>query len=44
MVSLGDIALGLLAGIFIHYGLLFWTLGFGVLHIVYGAVMYVRHK
>ena len=25
------------------YGLLLWAIGFGVLHIVYGAVMYNKY-
>lgn len=29
---------------FIGYGLLFWTLGFGVCHIFYGAVMYFKYE
>jgi len=35
--------LGLLAACFIGYGLLFWTIGFGVLHIIYGVVMYLKY-
>lgn len=38
-----EIALGLIAAFLAGYGLLFWALGFGVLHIVYGAVMYYRY-
>lgn len=38
-----EIILGLLAGIFIYNGLLFWTLGFGVLHIIYGIVMHIKY-
>lgn len=29
---------------FIGYGLLFWSLGFGVCHIFYGAMMYFKHE
>jgi len=43
-LGLTEIVLGILAGIFVHHGLLFWVLGFGVMHIVYGAVMYYRHE
>lgn len=43
-LGLTEIVLGILAGIFINYGLLFWTLGFGLMHIVYGTVMYYRHE
>lgn len=35
-----EIALGVLAMIFFGNGLLFWALGFGVLHIIYGAMMH----
>lgn len=40
--SLGilEIILGLLATHFIGYGLIFWAIGFGALHIVYGVIMY----
>jgi hypothetical protein len=43
--SLGivEIILGLLACQFIGYGLLFWVIGFGVLHIVYGIAMYSKY-
>jgi len=43
-LGLTEIALGILAGIFVHHGLLFWVLGFGVMHIIYGTVMYYRHE
>jgi len=43
-LGLTEIALGILAGIFVHQGLLFWVLGFGVMHIIYGTVMYYRHE
>jgi len=44
--SLGilEIVLGLIAMQFIGYGLLFWAIGFGVLHIVYGITMYLKHE
>ena len=43
-LGLSEIVLGLFAGIFINYGLLFWTIGFGVLHIVYGMFMYLKYE
>jgi hypothetical protein len=43
-LGLTEIGLGILAGLFVHLGLLFWTIGFGLMHIVYGAVMYYRHE
>jgi hypothetical protein len=39
-----EIILGLLAGIFTNFGLIFWTIGFGILHIVYGFIMYIRYE
>jgi hypothetical protein len=44
--SLGliEIALGLIAIHFIGFGLLFWSIGFGVLHIIYGIIMHLRYK
>jgi len=43
-LGLTEIFLGILAGIFISYGLLLWTIGFGLMHIVYGTVMYYRYE
>ncbi len=44
--SLGliQIVLGLIAINFIGHGLLFWALGFGLMHILYGIIMQVRYK
>lgn len=38
-----EITLGLAAALLPGYGLIFWALGFGVLHIIYGAVMHYRY-
>ncbi|TSD62975.1 hypothetical protein FFF34_018660 [Inquilinus sp. KBS0705] len=38
-----EIVLGLLAACLPGYGLLFWAIGFGVLHIVYGSIMYIKY-
>jgi hypothetical protein len=43
-LGLLEILLGLLAGFFVGYGLLAWTVGFGLLHIVYGALMYFKYE
>ena len=37
------IILGLVSTQFIGYGLYFWALGFGVCHILYGALMYFKY-
>lgn len=39
-----QIVLGIVGTLFIGYGLLLWSIGFGVLHIVYGAVMYFKYE
>lgn len=39
-----EIVLGLIAAIYIGYGLIFWAIGFGILHIVYGIVMYNKYE
>lgn len=38
-----EIILGLLASYFIGYGFWFWVLGFGIMHIVYGSIMYFKY-
>ena len=38
-----EIILGLIAASLPGYGLLFWAIGFGLLHIIYGSVMYKRY-
>lgn len=38
-----EILLGLISALFPGYGLIFWTFGFGVLHIVYGAIMHNKY-
>ena len=38
-----EIALGLVSAAIPGYGLLFWTIGFGLLHIVYGIFMYKHY-
>lgn len=39
-----EIALGLVALYFSGYGVWFWAFGFGVLHIVYGLLVYQRYE
>lgn len=43
-MGLVQIALGLISSWFIEYSLLFWALGFGVVHIVYGIYMFRYEK
>jgi len=39
-----EIILGLLSLFFLGWGLVFWSIGFGILHIVYGIVMYKKYE
>jgi len=39
-----EIILGLISAYYIGRGLLFWAVGFGVLHIIYGTVMYFKYE
>lgn len=43
-LGLLEVVLGLFSSIYIGYGLIFWTIGFGVLHIVYGVLMYYKYE
>lgn len=38
-----EIIIGFIAAFNIGYGLYFWALGFGVLHIIYGIVIYLKY-
>jgi hypothetical protein len=38
-----EIILGLISAFIPGYALIFWALGFGVMHIIYGAVMHFRY-
>jgi hypothetical protein len=42
-LGLCEIGLGLIAAFMPGYGLAFWAIGFGILHIVYGSVMYLKY-
>ncbi|MGJ1365158.1 hypothetical protein [Sphingobacterium spiritivorum] len=39
-----EIGLGLLALLFPGYGIVFWALGFGVLHIIYGVIVHKKYE
>ena len=43
-LGVSEIALGLISLFVVGYGLVFWTLGFGVLHIIYGTYMYYKYE
>lgn len=39
-----EVALGLLAACFPDFGILFWSLGFGLMHIIYGLYIYMKYE
>jgi hypothetical protein len=39
-----QLVLGLVAAFFPDFGLICWAMGFGVFHLIYGALMYYRHE
>ena len=43
-LGISEVLLGLISSIYIGFGLLFWAIGFGILHIVYGTVMYFKYE
>ncbi|WP_257668814.1 hypothetical protein [Parapedobacter tibetensis] len=43
-LGLTEIGLGLISTYFIGYGLLFWAIGFGLLHIIYGIYIHYRYE
>ena len=43
-LGLIDIALGLAALYWVSYGLVFWVIGFGALHIIYGIILQTKDR
>ncbi len=43
-LGLAEIALGLAALFFAKWNLLFWAIGFGFFHIIYGVIMYFQYE
>jgi len=42
--GMAQIALGLIASYYIGHGLMFWAIGFGFFHIIYGAYMWLKYE
>jgi hypothetical protein len=40
----GMLALGIMNLFYVGYGLYFWAMGFGILHIVYGVAMWMKYE
>lgn len=43
-LGMAEIAIGLVALVLYGYGLLFWIIGFGVFHIIYGIILYNAYE
>lgn len=44
VLGLIEIGLGLISAYFVGYGLLFWAIGFGLLHIIYGIYIHYKYE
>ncbi len=42
-LGFGELILGIISAFFPGYGLITWALGFGVLHVIYGSMMYYKY-
>lgn len=42
-LGITEIVLGIAAAIFLHAGIILWTIGFGVCHIIYGLILYKKY-
>lgn len=43
-LGFSELILGAISLFFIGYGLIFWIIGFGILHILYGLIMFKKYK
>lgn len=43
-LGITEIILGLVAAYYVGFGLLFWAIGFGLMHIFYGIYMHLRYE
>lgn len=43
-LGIAEIILGLSASVFLPSGLILWAAGFGLLHIIYGMIMYYKYE
>ncbi|KUJ63810.1 hypothetical protein AR687_01090 [Flavobacteriaceae bacterium CRH] len=43
-LGFSELLLGVISLFYVGYGLVFWIIGFGILHILYGLVMFKKYK
>ncbi|MEE1943843.1 hypothetical protein VRU48_01910 [Pedobacter sp. KR3-3] len=44
ILGICQVILGLISTFYVGYGLYFWAIGFGALHIIYGIIMYLKYE
>jgi len=44
ILGICEVIIGLLAAIYLYHGIYWWTIGFGVLHIIFGTIMQVKYR
>ena len=43
-LGFAEVILGLMNAASIGYGIFYWAIGFGLLHIIYGVLMYFKYE
>lgn len=43
ILGICEVIIGLLAAIYLYHGIYWWAIGFGVLHIVFGTIIYCKY-
>lgn len=43
-LGLCELCLGLIGSMWVQYGVILWGIGFGLLHIIYGTLMYAKYE
>ena len=43
-LGISQVIIGLVDAVDIGYGLFYWALGFGIMHIIYGTIMYFKYE
>jgi hypothetical protein len=43
-LGISQVIIGLIDAVDIGYGLFYWALGFGIMHIIYGTIMYLKYE
>ena len=44
LLGVSEVILGLVGSFWLGYGLIIWAIGFGLLHILYGILLYIKYE